>query len=175
MYLVIQIGRTLWLLTTGLDDVMHHHFQRTLVWMVATGPLWIVGAVVDSGARLILWGIATAIDLVGMLRLDWTDGVPVVPGSSGNSPSRRCLPRKGTRNIVSRATGAANKEPVPAALGQFCMWTARSDLISEKTAAGFYETRTAYGFSGDRLSSPDGGAGQPGLESSAAASIWIRV
>jgi integrase/recombinase XerD len=31
------------------------------------------------------------------------------------------------------------------------MWAARSDLISEKTAAGFYETRIAYGFSGDRL------------------------
>lgn len=38
-----------------------------------------------------------------------------------------------------------------AALTQFYMWAARSDLISEKTAAGFYETRIAYGFSGDRL------------------------
>jgi len=38
-----------------------------------------------------------------------------------------------------------------AALTQFYMWAARSDLISEKTAAGFYETRIAYGFSGDRF------------------------
>ncbi len=31
------------------------------------------------------------------------------------------------------------------------MWATRSDLISEKTATGFYETRIAYGYSGDGL------------------------
>ncbi|WP_231914163.1 low temperature requirement protein A [Rhodococcus sp. LB1] len=66
-YLTIQIGRTLWLLTIGLDDVMRRHSQRALVWLVATAPLWITGAVVDGPARLILWGIATVIDLLGLL------------------------------------------------------------------------------------------------------------
>ncbi|MEV7663640.1 low temperature requirement protein A [Paenarthrobacter sp. NPDC089316] len=66
-YLVMQIGRTLWLLSAGLDTVMHQHFQRTLVWLVASGPLWTVGAVVESGPRLILWSIATVVDLIGML------------------------------------------------------------------------------------------------------------
>jgi low temperature requirement protein LtrA len=47
-YLTIQIGRTLWLLTTGLDTVMRRHFQRALVWLVATAPLWVAGAVVDG-------------------------------------------------------------------------------------------------------------------------------
>ncbi|MET3952476.1 hypothetical protein ABIB29_003339 [Arthrobacter sp. UYEF36] len=36
-------------------------------------------------------------------------------------------------------------------INQFYMWAAHSDLISEKTAAGFYETRIAYGYSGNRL------------------------
>ena len=38
-----------------------------------------------------------------------------------------------------------------AAITQFYMWAARSDLVSEKTAAGFYETRIPYGYAGDRL------------------------
>ncbi|RVW08445.1 low temperature requirement protein A [Prescottella agglutinans] len=66
-YLTIQIGRTTWLLTAGLDPVMHRHFQRTLTWLAATAPLWIAGAVVGHDARLILWGIATTVDVVGVL------------------------------------------------------------------------------------------------------------
>lgn len=38
-----------------------------------------------------------------------------------------------------------------AAMNYFYIWAARSDLISEKTAAGFYETRIPNGFSRDRL------------------------
>ncbi|WP_433609286.1 low temperature requirement protein A [Prescottella agglutinans] len=66
-YLFIQIGRTTWLLTAGLDPVMHRHFQRTLTWLAATAPLWIAGAAVGHDARLVLWGIATAVDVVGVL------------------------------------------------------------------------------------------------------------
>ncbi|SED94692.1 Low temperature requirement protein LtrA [Rhodococcus jostii] len=66
-YLTIQMGRTLWLLTTGLDEVMRRHFQRALVWLVATAPLWVAGAVVEGPLRLVLWGVATVVDLVGLL------------------------------------------------------------------------------------------------------------
>ncbi|KXF49175.1 hypothetical protein AXA44_26140 [Rhodococcus sp. SC4] len=66
-YLTIQIGRTLWLLTTGLDEVMRRHFQRALVWLVATAPLWVAGAVVEGPLRLVLWGVATVVDLAGLL------------------------------------------------------------------------------------------------------------
>ncbi|MDH6282513.1 low temperature requirement protein A [Prescottella agglutinans] len=66
-YLLLQIGRTLWLLTAGLDPVMQRHLQRTLVWLMASAPLWIAGAALEHNARLILWGIATAIDLAGVL------------------------------------------------------------------------------------------------------------
>lgn len=89
---------------------------------------------------------------IGPARLDWTDGVPVVsrfirelavtalPALEGNAEYREPRYRSGkTMNQYA------------AALTQFYMWAARSDLISERTAAGFYETRIAYGFSGDRL------------------------
>ncbi|QDQ95065.1 low temperature requirement protein A [Rhodococcus sp. WB9] len=66
-YLTIQLGRTIWLLTTGLGDVMHRHFQRTLVWLLATAPLWIAGAVIENSWRLLLWSGAAVIDLAGLL------------------------------------------------------------------------------------------------------------
>lgn len=88
----------------------------------------------------------------GPAGLDWTDGVLVVsrfirelavsalPAPEGSAEYREARYRSGkTLNQYA------------AALTQFYMWAARSDLISEKTAAGFYETRIAYGFSGDRL------------------------
>lgn len=96
--------------------------------------------------------LAALFTWLGTARLDWTDGVPVVsrfirelavsalPAPEGNGEYREPRYRSGkTMNQYA------------AAITQFYMWAARSDLISEKTAAGFYETRIAYGFSGDRL------------------------
>jgi low temperature requirement protein LtrA len=59
----IQLGRTAWMLTTGLDPANHEHFVRTLVWLAATAPLWVAGAAVSADARLAVWGAAAAIDL----------------------------------------------------------------------------------------------------------------
>lgn len=85
-------------------------------------------------------------------RLDWTNGVPVVsrfirelavtalPAPDDNAEYRE--PRYRSGKTINQYA---------AALTQFYMWAARSDLISEKTAEGFYETRIAYGYSGDRL------------------------
>jgi low temperature requirement protein LtrA len=66
-FLGIQLGRTAWMLTTGLDPVNHDHFVRTLVWLMATAPLWIVGAAVPAQPRLAVWGVAATIDLSGVL------------------------------------------------------------------------------------------------------------
>ena len=63
--LAIQLGRTVWMLTTGLDPINHEHFARTLVWLAATAPLWIVGAAVSADLRLAVWAAAAAIDLAG--------------------------------------------------------------------------------------------------------------
>lgn len=63
--LVIQIGRTAWMLTTHLDPINHDHFRRTLVWLAATAPLWIAGAALGAQDRLAVWGAAAAIDLAG--------------------------------------------------------------------------------------------------------------
>lgn len=36
----------------GRTDALREHFRRTLIWMVVSAPLWIVGAAVGSGPRL---------------------------------------------------------------------------------------------------------------------------
>ncbi|MFE0699648.1 low temperature requirement protein A [Streptomyces sp. NPDC058872] len=49
----------------GRTDALREHFRRTLVWMVLSAPLWIVGAAVGSGPRLWWWAAAALIDLTG--------------------------------------------------------------------------------------------------------------
>ncbi|GHA17173.1 low temperature requirement protein A [Streptomyces purpurascens] len=64
-FLLIHIGRTVWLLTVGLDRVNQEHFIRVLVWFVAAAPVWLIGAAVDGGARLTWWAAAILIELAG--------------------------------------------------------------------------------------------------------------
>lgn len=90
---------------------------------------------------------------VGPARLDWSDGVAVVS---------RFIRELAVTPLPAPDDGAAAyTEPryrsgktlnqYAAAITQFYLWAGRSDLIGEKTSAGFYETRIAYGYSGDRL------------------------
>jgi len=64
-FLLIHIGRAVWLLTVGLDRVNQEHFIRVLVWFVAAAPLWLIGAAAEGGARLASWAGATLVELVG--------------------------------------------------------------------------------------------------------------
>jgi low temperature requirement protein LtrA len=64
-FLLIHIGRTLWLLTTGLDPVNQEHFVRVLIWFAAAAPLWLTGAAAGGGARLAWWSAASVIELAG--------------------------------------------------------------------------------------------------------------
>ncbi|MFE3634675.1 low temperature requirement protein A [Streptomyces sp. NPDC059168] len=50
---------------TGRTDALREHFRRTLVWMTAAAPLWIIGAAVGSGPRLWWWAAAALVDLTG--------------------------------------------------------------------------------------------------------------
>ena len=63
--LVIQLGRTSWTLVNAPDAVYREHYVRTLLWLIATTPLWIVGASVNAEVRLLWWALAAGIDLIG--------------------------------------------------------------------------------------------------------------
>lgn len=63
-YLVINLGRDVWVQTAGPRTFIRDHYQRMIVWTVVAGVPWIVGAA-DHDHRLAWWGLAAGIDLVG--------------------------------------------------------------------------------------------------------------
>lgn len=96
--------------------------------------------------------LASFFTWLGPTGLKWQDGMPV---------ASRFIRELSTTQLPFSANGAEYREPrfrsgktvnqYAAAITQFYMWAARADLVSDKTAAGFYETRIAYGFTHDRL------------------------
>lgn len=63
--LLIQLGCTVWVFVHAPDAMFREHYTRTLVWLLATAPLWIAGAAADAEARLHWWMLAAGIDLIG--------------------------------------------------------------------------------------------------------------
>src|SRR5574337_455650 len=63
--LVIQLGRTVWTLVNAADPVLREHYFRTILWLIATTPLWLAGAAVHAEARLLWWALAAALDEAG--------------------------------------------------------------------------------------------------------------
>ncbi len=63
--LLIQLGRTVWTLANSTDAVLREHYFRTLLWVIATTPLWIAGAAVSPEARVLWWASAAGIDQIG--------------------------------------------------------------------------------------------------------------
>jgi low temperature requirement protein LtrA len=63
--LLIQLGRTIWTLVNSTDAVLREHYFRTLLWVIATTPLWIAGAAVSPEARVLWWALAAGIDQIG--------------------------------------------------------------------------------------------------------------
>jgi low temperature requirement protein LtrA len=45
--------------------MLREHYGRLLCWIIATAPLWIVGAISDAESRLLWWSGAAVIDLAG--------------------------------------------------------------------------------------------------------------
>ena len=64
-YLLIQLGRALWAYFNAPDAAYREHYVRVLIWLIPTFPLWIAGAAANSDVRLLLWGLAAGIDLLG--------------------------------------------------------------------------------------------------------------
>ncbi len=63
--LLIQLGRTVWTLLNSTTVVLREHYFRTLLWLIATTPLWIAGAAFNTEARVLWWALAAGIDQIG--------------------------------------------------------------------------------------------------------------
>ncbi len=73
-YLLIQLGRSLFLIVALRGRALGEHFVNDLLWETLTGLLWIAGAVSDGDARLALWGAAVVLTHVGTWSLHWVPG-----------------------------------------------------------------------------------------------------
>ena len=61
-YSVIQIGRTLFVISAFMGRREHLTMVRIAIWFAVSAPVWVAGALVEGDARLVLWAIALAID-----------------------------------------------------------------------------------------------------------------
>jgi low temperature requirement protein LtrA len=73
-YLLLQLGRASFLILALRGRALGEHFVNDLVWEVATGALWVAGAIADGDARLVLWGIAVVATQTGVWTLHWLPG-----------------------------------------------------------------------------------------------------
>lgn len=92
--------------------------------------------------------LASFFTWLGPSGLNWENGMPV---------ASRFIRELAASPLPARTSDGEYREPrfrsgktvnqYAAAITQFYMWAARADLISDKIATRFYETRMAYGFS----------------------------
>jgi low temperature requirement protein LtrA len=66
-FVAIQVGRTAWVLAViGRGHDLSANFQRVLTWLLATGAVWLAGALADGDARLALWTLAVVLEVAAV-------------------------------------------------------------------------------------------------------------
>jgi low temperature requirement protein LtrA len=73
-YLLLQLGRSTFLIGALRGRAQGEHFVNDLVWELLTGALWVAGAFADGDARLVLWGLAVVATHGGTYVLHWLPG-----------------------------------------------------------------------------------------------------
>ena len=73
-YLVLQVGRSVFLILALRGGPLGEHFINDLVWELVTGVLWVAGATAEGDARLVLWGLAVVGTQAGVWSLHWLPG-----------------------------------------------------------------------------------------------------
>jgi low temperature requirement protein LtrA len=73
-YMLLQIGRSAFLIVALRGRPLGEHFVNDLVWELVIGGLWVAGAVANADARLVLWGLAVVATHGGVSALHWLPG-----------------------------------------------------------------------------------------------------
>lgn len=75
-HVFIQVGRSAFFLWIAWKDKGHRaNFLRITAWLAFAGVFWIAGAFVEGQARLLVWGLAIAIEYVSPAVGFWTPGL----------------------------------------------------------------------------------------------------
>lgn len=64
-FLLIQVGRPIVTALSAPHPELRRHYWHVVVWVMGTAPLWLVGAALDHRARLAVWGLSAALDVLG--------------------------------------------------------------------------------------------------------------
>jgi low temperature requirement protein LtrA len=80
-YVAIQVGRTAFLAFAAAEagTVERVRAARILVWFIASGVLWLLGAILGGPAQTLLWLGALVIDYSAPLVTFWVPGLTRVP------------------------------------------------------------------------------------------------
>jgi low temperature requirement protein LtrA len=70
-YLLLQIGRSAFLIVALRGRPQGEHFVNVLAWDPLAGVLWVAGAIADGDARLLLWALAVAATYGGAWAQHW--------------------------------------------------------------------------------------------------------
>jgi low temperature requirement protein LtrA len=73
-YLLLQVGRSAFLIVALRGRALGDHFVNVLVWELLAGVLWVAGAIADADARLVLWGLAVVVTYSGAWAVHWLPG-----------------------------------------------------------------------------------------------------
>ncbi|MFY1615425.1 low temperature requirement protein A [Micromonospora sp. WMMD736] len=83
VYVVVQVGRTMFTLwATQGNPWLVDGFQKSLPWIAATSVLVVVGGLVDTPAREVVWAAVIVLEVVGL-----SIGYPL-PGRERSRPER---------------------------------------------------------------------------------------
>jgi low temperature requirement protein LtrA len=149
-FVVMQVGRTLFVVVALRGDRLQRNFERILAWSIASGCLWIVGAFLPVGMRQIVWALAIAVDLIGSAVGLYTPGLgrsrTLDWNIEGNHIAERCqafiLIALGESVVVIGATVAsvhsANAAEIATFVGTFLgsalLWWLYFDRSAEEGA-----------------------------------------
>jgi low temperature requirement protein LtrA len=70
VFVVIALNKSL-----GRSDPLSRNFQRIFFWLLASGVLWIIGALLEGEARYVLWALALAVEYAGPVVGFYTPGL----------------------------------------------------------------------------------------------------
>ena len=76
-FAAMQVGRTLFMIyaVPAGRTALRINFVRILVWLSVSGALWVAGGLAHGENRLLLWGLALAIEYVSAAAGFWTPGL----------------------------------------------------------------------------------------------------
>jgi low temperature requirement protein LtrA len=70
-YLLLQFGRSTFLIVALRGRPLGEHFVNVLVWELLIGLLWVAGAITDESQRIVLWTLAVVATYGGAWALNW--------------------------------------------------------------------------------------------------------